>query len=87
MLVKHLTLIGAGSESSVNHEYPSREAFEFQRSQHRPFLPNPNRLSSERDQKPNVSSDDAQHEAFLNSHVDPLSVLAYAGRMVDRETR
>lgn len=85
--LKNLTLIGTGSDSGNDLENSSREAQEAQRTPHRPLLPNPHRGSSERDQKPNVINEDFPHEAFPISHADPLSVLAYAGRMVDRGGR
>lgn len=77
--LKNLTLIGTGSDSGNDLEVSSREAQEAQQPLHRPFLPNPHRVSSEREDFPN--------EAFPSSHADPLSVLAYAGRIVDREGR
>lgn len=78
-----MTLASKSSDLSVNHD-SSREGL-----QNRPFLPMPKGppLERDRDQKLNLLSEDCQHEIFLNSHADPLSVLAYAGRMVDRETR
>lgn len=79
-----MTLVGQTADLSMNHDSSSREGL-----QNRPFLPKPNRspLERDRDQKPNFLNEDYQHEIFLSSHTDPLSVLAYAGRIVDRETR
>lgn len=84
---KNLTLGGTGSDSGNDLENSSREAQEAQRPPHHPFLPNPHRVSSEKDQRPNVINEDFPHEAFPSSHADPLSVLAFAGRMVDRGGR
>ena len=85
--LKNLTLIGTGSDSGNDLEISSRDAQEAQRPPHRPFLPNPHRVSSERDQTSNVINEDFPNEVFPSSHVDPLSVLAYAGRNVDRGGR
>ncbi|MCJ1428713.1 hypothetical protein MMC29_006624 [Sticta canariensis] len=85
--LKNLTLIGTGSDPGNDLEISSREAPEVQRPPHRPFLPNPHRVSSERDQTSNVINEDFPSEAFPSSHADPLSVLAYAGRIVDRGGR
>lgn len=78
-----MTLVSKTADLSVNHDSSPREGL-----QNRPFLPMPSRspLGRDRDQKLNLLSEDCQHEIFLNSHADPLSVLAYAGRIVDRET-
>lgn len=85
--LKNLTLVGTGSDSGNDFENSSREGQEAPRPPPRPFLPNPHPLSSGRDQRPNVINEDFPHEAFPMSHADPLSVLAYAGRMVDRGGR
>lgn len=79
-----MTLASKTAHLSVNHDSSPREGL-----QNRPFLHKPSRstLERNRDQKPNLLDEDYQHEIFLNSHADPLSVLAYAGRIVDRETR
>lgn len=79
-----MTLVSKTTDLSVNHDSSPREGL-----QNRPFLPMPSRspLERDRDKKLNLLSEDSQHEIFLNSHADPLSVLAYAGRIVDRETR
>lgn len=78
-----MTLVSKTTDLSVNHDSSPREGL-----QNRPFLPMPNRspLEGDRDKKLNLLSEDSQHENFLNSHADPLCVLAYAGRIVDRET-
>lgn len=79
-----MTLVSKTAHLSVNHNSSPREGL-----QNRPFLPKPSRSTLERDQdqKLDLLNEDYQHENFLNSHADPLSVLAYAGRIVDRETR
>lgn len=79
-----MTLVSKTADLNVNHDSSPREGL-----QNRPFLPKPRRSSLERDrdQKSNLLNEDCQHEIFLNSYADPLSVLAYAGRIVDRETR
>lgn len=81
-----MTLVSKTADLSVNHDFSPREEL-----QNRPFLPKPSRSPLERDrdrdQKMSTLNEDFQHEVFLNSHADPLSVLAYAGRIVGRETR
>lgn len=80
-----MTLASKSIDLSLNHDSSPREGL-----QSRPLLPMPTRgspLERDRDRKLNLLSEDCQHEIFLNSHADPLSVLAYAGRIVDRETR
>lgn len=79
----NLTLIGTGSDSGNDLEITSREAQEADR----PFLLHPHPISSDRDPISNVNNEDFPIEAFPSSHADPLSVLAYAGRIVDRGGR
>lgn len=79
-----MTLVSKTNDLRVNHDSTPRKGI-----QNRPFLPMPSRLSLERDRDKNLNllSEESQREIFLGSNADPLSVLAYAGRIVDRENR
>lgn len=50
-------------------------------------LPKPHPTPLERYSRPHLRNDDYEAESFPVSHSDPLSVLAYAGRIVDRDAR
>lgn len=85
--LKGLSLTGIGLDPNTDHEVHWQEAQGEPRPQNRPLLPSHNRLVSEKDQKQNLINEDFPHEAFPSSHADPLSVLAFAGRIVDRGNR
>lgn len=61
----------------------SRETQDPSRSHHRPYLPNPAQPLSDAERS-RVEKHYSKHDSFPDCQDDPLSVLAYAGRLVDR---
>lgn len=68
-IIQNLTLAGIVADLSVEN---------------RLILPDPNPESPERDQRAQSMKGETSSESFPSPPVDGLSVLAYAGRMVDR---
>lgn len=81
-----VTYTGVLSEQVLDRRSLSQEAQETPQLQNRPFLPNLTQVTSDRDQRLMIKDDDPT-DTFSNSQSDPLAVLAYAGRMVDRGGR
>lgn len=86
-IIRNLTLAGIVADLSVDLRNRAREATEPSPSPNRLILPDPNPESPERDQRAQSIKGETSSESFPSPPVDGLSVLAYAGRMVDRGGR